>query len=115
MFRLLGLMLAVSCGVASAQTTYRLTDFGPYSDVTAINSAGQVTGQVAGHAFLWDGTTVRDLGTLGGSSSYGFAINAAGQVTGYSRYEIANTNWRAFLFDGVIILLPKPPSCLQTQ
>ncbi len=34
------------------------------------------------HAFLWDGTTLQDLGTLGGTFSQGNAINASGQVTG---------------------------------
>ena len=54
----------------------------------AINDSGQVTGfadtaaEGVAHAFLWDGTTVRDLGTLGGSESQGVAINASGQVTG---------------------------------
>ena len=38
----------------------------------AINASGQVTGHAdtaggAAHAFLWDGTTMLDLGTLGGS------------------------------------------------
>ena len=61
---------------------------GLHSFGTAINDSGQVTGcaDTAGdgtvHAFLWDGTTMLDLGTLGGTFSDGVAINASGQVTG---------------------------------
>jgi len=40
------------------------------------------------HAFLWDGTTMRDLGTLAaGKLSQAYAINALGQVTGVSDIE----------------------------
>ena len=50
------------------------------------------------HAFLWDGSSMHDLGTLGGSNSVGLAINAAGQVTGAS--FIPGDNIRhAFLWD----------------
>jgi probable HAF family extracellular repeat protein len=78
-------------------------DIGTLGGVSAgandINSTGQVTGfaftagspQQLSHAFLWTPTSANgtigvmvDLGTLGGSSSTGFAINASGQVTGIS-------------------------------
>ena len=53
------------------------------------------------HAFLWDGTRMLDLGTLGGSSSQGVAINASGQVTGF-----ADGRWggHAFLWDGTTMV-----------
>jgi probable HAF family extracellular repeat protein len=62
---------------------------------SAMNDLGQVTGEeytaggVEVHAFLWknDGSPVLDLGTLPGDSSgssVGEAINALGQVAGYS-------------------------------
>ncbi len=71
-----------------------MTDLGtlPGGDTaypTAINGTGQVTGYAdtatERHAFLYSGETMIDLGTLGGSASYGFALNEAGDVVGGSR------------------------------
>ena len=54
-----------------------------------MNASGQVTGQAALnngslHAFLFDGHSMRDLGTFGGSRSLGSAINDSGWVTGFA-------------------------------
>ena len=54
---------------------------------------------MASHAFLWDGTTMQDLGTLGGSYSGGLAINASGQVTGIAT-TASDAVTHAFLWDG---------------
>ncbi len=73
-----------------------------YSAAWDISDAGQVigeantTGDVATHAFLYDGT-MHDLGTLGGNSSGAFGINAGGLVTGYSQMP-GNRSEHAFLW-----------------
>src|SRR5579862_8144851 len=99
----LTVLLGVACGVASAQTMYRMTDLGSlgggssysyYSTGNALNAQGQATGASAVpdlpgggyHAYLWknDGTPMQDLGALDGGASEGSAINKSGQVAGDS-------------------------------
>jgi probable HAF family extracellular repeat protein len=106
----------------------------PVSCATAVNDAGQVTGysytttadgDAAYHAFkIWpqdtdlDGTADRwyvgvngvnnlmaDLGTLGGTNSWGRDINSQGQVVGESDYEPGSGQHytRAFLFDSGVM------------
>jgi len=54
-------------------------------DGVAINAAGQVAGTLNGHAAVsTPGGGVLDLGTLGGPSSRGYAINGSGHVAGSS-------------------------------
>src|SRR5215469_15734674 len=94
--------LAVAAGVpaaavaaapaSAATTTYTITDLGSLgggvTDATAINAAGQVTGDstlnVGGsRAFLWRNGKMTDLGTLpGGDFSKGREINGSGEVAG---------------------------------
>ena len=56
--------------------------------VAAINESGQVAGTResagASRAVLWTGGVVQDLGTLGGASSWAYALNESGQVAGAS-------------------------------
>ena len=70
----LGVALALASGSAWA-IAFRLTDLGTLggtsSQGVAINASGQATGTSITadgetHAFLWDGTTMLDLGTLQG-------------------------------------------------
>jgi len=55
---------------------------------SAINAAGEVLGGVTGNGppqtFLYSGGVVSVLGTLGGNSTHGTALNKSGQVTGFS-------------------------------
>jgi len=70
-----------------------------------INAGGQVTGfaldgsgNESGYAFLYSGGVIQDLGTLGGVSSRGEAINDSGQVTGVA--QRADGSGRVFLYSG---------------
>ena len=83
---------------------------GTQSFGNGLNASGQVagesftTGDAATHAFLWKPTTpggasgtMHDLLTLGGTNSYGYGINATGQVTGASD-RTGDTRTHAFLW-----------------
>jgi probable HAF family extracellular repeat protein len=71
----------------------------------SVNTSGQAAGfsTAAGgfiHAFVSapNGGALTDLGTLGGTTSFGFAVNDASQVTGYSTLTISGkTQAHAFV------------------
>jgi MYXO-CTERM domain-containing protein len=67
-----------------------LNDLG-YATGAAERSDGRI------HAFLYADGRMIDLGTLGGTSSSGYAINAAGQVVG-SSYTVSGRS-HAFVWD----------------
>jgi probable HAF family extracellular repeat protein len=90
---------------------------GNNSDARGINAAGQVVGYSDGvsidpettpspvHAFLYTGTpgaggVMADLGTLGGSTSYAFSINDAGQIAGTAD-TASDSALHAFRYGGV--------------
>ena len=71
----------------------------PSSSVAfSINDHGQIVGSAAGHAFLYSGRKMRDLGTLGGPSSTANCINNRGEVVGEA--AIAEGGQVAFLYKG---------------
>jgi probable HAF family extracellular repeat protein len=118
-----GLLLTVICCARSAAATaalppaYAVTDLtlgGTVSDGLGINAKGQVTGQsyttgnAEQHAFLWTPSTpngangtMQDLGTLGGTESRGYGINASGRITGYA-WITGAANFHTFLYDGAM-------------
>ena len=90
---------------------------GPFAQALAINDPGFVTGTSqtnewvrsgATHAFTYQPLSIterntkkmRDLGTLGGDSSYGMAINASNHVVGYSTISTADGRVHAFFHGG---------------
>lgn len=99
---LAGASLAVTAGAGQPQVTsvtagpnhtaalpaaYRVINLGPggESALPKINDSGQVAfTHTDTRAMFYDGTTVQDIGTLGGTHATAFDLNDAGQVVGSS-------------------------------
>jgi len=103
-------LLASASAVYGSQTV--IIDLGSLdgreSFAMDINNAGQAVGystHVGGglyeyHAVLWENGTITDLGVLGGGDwAQAQAINASGQVAGYSRVAPL-PNWHPFMWQG---------------
>lgn len=86
-----GMCVFFALVVSSAHAvSYRIIDLGTLggsqSVAWAINAGGQASGDsfvsetARRHAFLYDGSTMHDLSTLGAASSWGHGINNSGQV-----------------------------------
>jgi probable HAF family extracellular repeat protein len=77
-----------------------LRDLGtlPGADASAafsINNQGMIAGSSGGHAALWNGGAIQDLGTLGGQTSEAHNVNNPGAVVGVSD---SSAGPRAFLW-----------------
>ena len=104
----------LSLPVSVLAAEYTLTDLGTLDGDNescgyGINASGQITGEsgtrqgtslIDGRAFLYDGSGMQNLGTLGGSDSSGDDINDSGQVVGWS-YVASSTVPHAFLYNGM--------------
>jgi probable HAF family extracellular repeat protein len=81
------------------------------SAAAAINASGLVVGSSATgmpldpwntqHAVLFTASQIQDLGTLGGKTSYGLAINASGQAVG--KAQTASGVFHPFLYSGGVM------------
>jgi probable HAF family extracellular repeat protein len=66
----------------------------------AINASGQIAGNLdISHVMFHDGTTMFDLGTLGGFEAQAADINDSGQIVGES-YITGDSAYHAFLYAG---------------
>jgi probable HAF family extracellular repeat protein len=101
-------LLMFGASLCSAQT-YTVTNLGTlsgdnYSVARGINATGEVAGAVGSDrnntsdVSLYSAGAWTSLGTLGGTSGIGNAINASGQVAGYSTN--AAKTYRAFISSG---------------
>ena len=110
------MLLVAALGLArlavAAPPTYVATPVGPFtggwqSEALGISPSGDVTGWAegngGGHAFIYSGGVLRDLGTLGGNFSQGNSINASGQVAGNS-YVAASSPGRGFMWTGAAMI-----------
>jgi probable HAF family extracellular repeat protein len=89
--------------ISTGQTTLIPTFGGITADGQGINGAGQVVGEAYlpsfdAHAFLWNGSTVKDLGTLGGQNSVAYATYATGQAVGCA--QTASGRYHPFRYQG---------------
>lgn len=93
--------------VAMSSPGYVVTDLGTLpgyqmSAAVGINASGQVAGSSSpaegSRAFLWQASTMIDLGTLGGGYSEAHGINNSGAIVGHSTLGATTQPWRAFLW-----------------
>lgn len=85
-----------------AAPRYTVTALPVGTNPTGINNAGQIVGDLDGRrGFVWSNGTLVEIGTLGGPSSSGQAINSAGQAAGYA--GLASGDSHAFTYGGGVL------------
>ena len=99
-------VLFLTAASLCAAQTYTVTDLGTLpagssSGAKAVNATGQATGWAydannsVSEVFRYSSGAMRKLGTLGGSSAIGNAINSSGRIAGYS--TDSGGTYRAFV------------------
>jgi probable HAF family extracellular repeat protein len=83
---------------------YALNDRGEVVGVSTLTGDPvDSNGVLKNHPFLWDGTAMKDLGTIGGNHGVPYALNQAGDVVGGATTNPSDSNAHAFLWkDGVL-------------
>lgn len=82
---------------------------GDASQGNGVNDAGHVTGWAFSpgsssfRAFLSSDGAMADLGTLSGANSFGYAINAAGQIAGEADLSFTDTRYHAFIYQNGVM------------
>jgi probable HAF family extracellular repeat protein len=85
---------------ARGQVTGILSSVPTTGVVVPFTPANTVAGTPVGHAFIYSNGTAADLGTLpGGTTSFGYAINATGQIVGASD-GTGYSGQHAFFYNG---------------
>lgn len=74
---------------AASPTTFSVINLAANGTVAGINATGQIAfttnvGAGRSQAHFYNGTSIQELGTLGGDSSIAQGVNASGQVVGFS-------------------------------
>lgn len=94
---------------------------GFFNPAPSINNRGEVVGtstlegDQTWHPFLWDGSVLKDLGTLGGTNGEAFWLSDSGLVVGRADFSPQSTNHHAFLWkNGVMTDLGVLPPCLNS-
>jgi probable HAF family extracellular repeat protein len=92
------------------------------SDANVIAGTAALSGSPTRHAFLWKSGAMIDLGTLGGTNSFGRALEAPGTtdgsiyVTGESEITPGSSDTRAFLYHlGTMVNIGTLPGCNTTE
>lgn len=105
-YKLIGAIIIATLLLGNANAaTYRATNLGGGTQAYGINDSGFVVGYsyqfdlTYPRAFLYSGTSMQDLGVLGGFASVAYSINNAGKIVGHYTGNISH----AFLYSGGVM------------